>query len=175
MEVNVDTNKLKIISETSAQANQYISVENNRYSVDPQLQNIIGLEAYNIYVDGANKLNQELNMGLYHFENNQLVQKDIVNNSVWASAQWWGISAYFSDNESRDLVSALSAGALGSGIILGLAAAIETVSLGTATPVLVVLGLMAGFYASEVSNRNKGNGVRLDYNWFDKSLMVRSR
>ncbi|PGS81997.1 hypothetical protein COC69_05145 [Bacillus cereus] len=175
LDIKIDKDKLAIVTKTSEQANKYISIQNNRYSVDHELKNVIGLEAYNIYVDGATKLNLELNKGLYHFENNRLVQNDIVSNYMSADAKWWGVSVYLSDNESRDLVSALSAGAMGSAVILGIAAVVEAVSLGTATPILIVLGAMAGFYASEVSNRNKRNGVRLDYNWFDKSLMVRSR
>lgn len=173
--VKINKHKLKIVSETSEQANKYISIKNDRYSVDPELKNVVGLEAYNIYVAGAAKLNQELNNGSCYFENNQLVPKDTINNSISADAKWWGISVYLSDNESRDLVTSLLAGTTGSAIILGLAAVIEGVSLGTATPVLVILGGMAGFYAGEISNRNKGNGVRLDYNWFLKNLTVNSR
>lgn len=178
--IQVNENKLTIVSKTIAQANQYVSIKNNLYSVDPELEKVIGLEAYNIYVDGANKLNDELQTGLYHIDgNNQLIQNKTSTPSItpfmYGDTSWWGVSAYLSDSESRDLVTALSFGAFGAVVVVALAATIEAVSLGAATPVLVILGAAAGFYASEVSNRNTGNGVRLDYNWFYRTVTVHSR
>ncbi|WP_374015993.1 hypothetical protein ABU162_16680 [Paenibacillus thiaminolyticus] len=154
----------KEVFESIANMDNYISIKEDKFVLDPAAKNSVEPKIYEHFKNGVDQLNIAINEGFIIVENGQIrANANQFTTNAFSNTYWWGVAITFDDSETKVHAHAMRQSGAVAGLLGGIAAFIPAGWLAALSGLLYNAG--ANMVANDFDAKNNGKGVTLNLHW----------
>ncbi|WP_322923395.1 hypothetical protein [Paenibacillus campi] len=172
--INAESIKSDVISKITLM-DQYLEIVNDRLYLNPTSRLEVTESVYSTYEQGVLRINNLIDKNALKIDaKDNIVPVNYapptpslggISTNAFGNFYSWGYALTLTDQESKDLAFALTAGATSAGAITAVMGLIPTPPTKLAQAVSYIVGGAYGYIAAEISYKNNGRGVTLNFRY----------